>query len=255
MKVTVDGDRVFISDSEGVSEEFGIGSPEAFRILSKLWLRSGWDVKYVYSFTWLGRPIIQLPEDLLRLQEVIYRVKPDVIVETGVAHGGSLIFHASLCKAMTKGRVIGVDVEIRPYNRSAIEAHELASYITLIEGDSIAPSIVEQVKAQVKPGETVMVLLDSSHTREHVLGELNAYAPLVTQGSYAVAMDGIMEEIVGAPRTQSDWSWNNPRQAALEFVAAHPEFDIEEPAFLFNESQITERVTYWPSAFLKRASS
>src|SRR5689334_1026651 len=255
MKVTVDGDRVSVSDSDGVSHEFEIGSPEAFRILSKLWLRSGWDVKYVYSFTWLGRPIIQLPEDLLRLQEVIYRVKPDVIVETGVAHGGSLIFYASLCKAMAKGRVIGVDVEIRPHNRSAIEAHDLASYITLIEGDSVAPSIVEQVKAQVKPGETVMVLLDSNHTRKHVLGELNAYAPLVTQGSYAVAMDGIMEEIVGAPRTHPDWSWNNPRQAALEFVAEHPEFEIEEPAFLFNESQITERVTYWPSAFLKRVSS
>ena len=255
MKVTVDGDRVSVSDSDGVSEEYEIGSPEAFRILSKLWLRSGWDAKYVYSFTWLGRPIIQLPEDLLRLQEVIYRVKPDVIIETGVAHGGSLIFHASLCKAIGKGRVIGVDVEIRPYNRSAIEAHELSSYVTLVEGDSIAPSIVEQVKAQVKPGETVMVLLDSNHSRKHVLGELNAYAPLVTQGSYAVAMDGIMEEIVGAPRTQPDWSWNNPRQAALDFVAAHPEFEIEEPTFLFNESQITERVTYWPSAFLKRVSS
>ena len=255
MKVTVDGDRVSVSDSDGVTEEYEIGSPEAFRILSKLWLRSGWDVKYVYSFTWLGRPIIQLPEDLLRLQEVIYRVKPDVIIETGVAHGGSLIFHASLCKAIGKGRVIGVDIEIRPYNRSAIEAHELSSYVTLFEGDSIAPSIVEQVKAQVKPAETVMVLLDSNHSRKHVLGELNAYAPLVTQGSYAVAMDGIMEEIVGAPRTQPDWSWNNPRQAALEFVAAHPEFEIEEPAFLFNESQITERVTYWPSAFLKRVSS
>jgi len=256
MKVIVDGDRVSIAGSDGgVREEYEIGSPEAFRILSRLWLRSGWDVKYVYSFTWLGRPIIQLPEDLLRLQEVIYRVKPDVIVETGVAHGGSLIFHASLCKAMDKGRVIGVDVEIRPYNRSAIEAHELFSYITLVEGDSIAPSIVEQVKALVKPGETVMLLLDSNHTKAHVLAELNAYAPLVTHGSYAVAMDGIMEEIVGAPRTHPDWSWDNPRQAALEFVRAHPEFEIEEPMFLFNESGITERVTYWPSAFLKRVSA
>jgi cephalosporin hydroxylase len=254
MKVTVDGDRVSVSDSEGVLEEYEIGSPEAFRILSKLWLRSGWDVKYVYTFTWLGRPVIQLPEDLLRLQEVVYRVKPDVIVETGVAHGGSLIFNASLCKAMSKGRVIGVDVEIRPYNRSAIEAHELSSYITLVEGDSIDPFIVEQVKAQVKPGETAMLLLDSNHSKAHVLAELNAYAPLVTQGSYIVAMDGIMEELVGAPRTQPDWSWNNPRQAALEFVAAHPEFEIEEPAFLFNESAIAERVTYWPSAFLKRVS-
>lgn len=254
MIVTVDGDRVSISSSDGVREEYGIGTPEAFRILSKLWLRSGWDTKYVYSFTWLGRPIIQLPEDLMRLQEVIYRVKPDVIVETGVAHGGSLIFYASLCKAMGNGRVIGVDVEIRPHNRSAIEAHELASYVTLLEGDSIEPSIVESVKGRVKPGEAVMVLLDSNHSKAHVLGELNAYAPLVTPGSYVVAMDGIMEEMVGAPRTQEDWSWNNPRQAALEFVRAHPEFSIEEPAFLFNEGDVAERVTYWPSAFLKRSS-
>lgn len=255
MIVTVEGDRVSVSVPGGVREEYGIGTPEAFRILSKLWLRSGWDTKYVYSFTWLGRPIIQLPEDLIRLQEVIYRVKPDVIIETGVAHGGSLIFHASLCKVMGKGRVIGVDVEVRPQNRSAIESHELFSYITLIEGDSIDPSIVERVKAQVKPGETVMLLLDSNHSKAHVLGELNAYAALVTQGSYVVAMDGIMEEVVGAPRTYPDWTWNNPRQAALEFVATHPEFEIEEPMFLFNEGYIAERVTYWPSAFLKRVGS
>ena len=252
--ITVDGDLVSVSDPDGTRRDYEIGSPEAFRILSKLWLRSGWDVKYVYSFTWLGRPIIQLPEDLLRLQEVIYRTKPDVIVETGVAHGGSLIFHASLCKAIGKGRVIGVDVKIRPYNRSAIEAHELSSFITLIEGDSIDPSIVEQLKAHVMPGETAMVLLDSKHSKAHVLAELNAYAPLVTRDSYIVAMDGIMEDVAGAPRTQPDWTWNNPRQAALEFVASHPEFEIQEPAFLFNESHIAERVTYWPSAFLKRVS-
>jgi len=255
MKVTVEDDRVSVSRADGAREEYEIGSPEAFRVLSKLWLRSGWDAKYVYSFTWLGRPIIQLPEDLLRLQEVIYRVKPDVIVETGVAHGGSLIFHASLCKAIGKGRVVGVDVEIRPHNRSAIEAHELFSFIMLIEGDSTHPTIVEQVKAQVKPGETAIVLLDSNHSKAHVLAELNAYAPLVTQDSYIVAMDGIMGDVAGAPRTQSDWAWNNPRQAALEFVAAHPEFEIEEPVFLFNESHINERVTYWPSAFLKRVSA
>lgn len=252
MKVTVEGDRVSVFGVDGAREEYEIGSPEAFRILSKLWLRSGWDAKYVYSFTWLGRPIIQLPEDLVRLQEVIYRVKPDVIVETGIAHGGSLIFYASLCKAIGKGRVIGVDVEIRPYNRSAIEAHELSSFITLIEGDAIDPSIVEQVTAHVHTGETTMVLLDSNHSKAHVLAELNAYAPLVTADSYIVAMDGIMEEVAGAPRTQPDWTWNNPRQAALEFVRANPDFAIEEPAFAFNEGDVSQRVTYWPSAFIKR---
>lgn len=252
MKVTVEGDRVSVFGVDGAREDYEIGSPEAFRILSKLWLRSGWDAKYVYSFTWLGRPIIQLPEDLVRLQEVIYRVKPDVIVETGIAHGGSLIFYASLCKAIGKGRVIGVDVEIRPYNRSAIEAHELSSFITLIEGDAIDPSIVEQVTAHVNPGETAMVLLDSNHSKAHVLAELNAYAPLVTADSYIVAMDGIMEEVAGAPRTQPDWTWNNPQRAALEFVRANPDFAIEEPAFAFNEGDVSQRVTYWPSAFIKR---
>ena len=251
--ITVDGDLVSVSDPDGTRREYDIGTPEAFRILSRLWLRSGWDVKYVYTFSWLGRPIIQLPEDLIRLQEVIYRVKPDVIIETGVAHGGSLVFNASLCRSMEKGRVVGIDVEIRPHNRQAIESHELFPLITLIEGDSVAPQTVERAKAEVKPGESVMVLLDSNHSKAHVLAELNAYAGLVTRGSYIVAMDGIMEDVAGAPRTQPDWSWNNPRQAALEFVAMNPEFTIEEPAFLFNESHIEERVTYWPSAFLKRS--
>src|SRR6185503_2597265 len=212
----------------------------------------GWDNKYVYSFSWLGRPIIQLPEDMVRLQEIIYRVQPDVIIETGVAHGGSLVFYASLCQAMNQGRVVGVDIEIRPHNRSAIEAHQLASFITLIEGSSIDTDTVEQVKRQIAPGERVLVLLDSCHTKAHVLAELNAYAPLVSAGSYIVAMDGIMEEVAGAPRTEPDWNWNNPKQAALEFVAASPDFVIEEPAFLFNEGNVTQRVTYWPSAYIKR---
>jgi cephalosporin hydroxylase len=231
-----------------------LGTPEAFAILSRLWLRAGWDSKYVYSFTWLGRPIIQLPDDMVRMQEVIYSVKPDVIIETGVAHGGSLVFYASLCKAMEKGRVIGIDIEIRPANRQAIEAHPLFPFITLIEGSSIAAPVVEQARQQIEAGERTLILLDSCHTKEHVLAELEAYSPLVTKGSYIVAMDGIMADLAGAPRTESDWSWNNPRSAALEFVAAHPEFVIEEPEFLFNEGNITERVTYWPSAFIKRVS-
>jgi cephalosporin hydroxylase len=252
-KIIVDierGEVVVETDSE--SKTLGIGTAEAFSIISQAWLRSGWDNKYVYSFTWLGRPIIQLPEDMLRLQEVLYTVKPDVIIETGVAHGGSLIFHASLCKAMNHGRVIGIDIEIRPQNRQAIQEHELFEYITLVEGSSVDPQIVEQVTAQVSPGESLMALLDSCHTKEHVLAELKAYSPLVTQGSYIIAMDGIMEQVVGAPRTQADWSWNNPKAAAVEFVASNPNFLIDEPAFRFNESNITNRVTYWPSAFIKR---
>ena len=251
--ITVDdkNDLVIVKDDEG-SKIYEIGSPEVFSIISKLWLRLGWDTKYVYSFTWLGRPIIQLPEDMIRIQEVIYRVKPDVIIETGVAHGGGLVFYASLCKAMNRGRVIGIDIEIRPHNRKAIEEHELFEYITLVEGNSIDERVVGSVKAMVKPGEKVFVMLDSDHSKQHVLAELNAYSDLVSVGSYVVAADGIMEDLVGAPRSSEDWSWNNPKAAAEEFVRTHDDFVIEEPEFPFNEGVITERVTYWPSAFLRR---
>jgi cephalosporin hydroxylase len=250
--IIIDGNKVIVSHSGDDREEFDIGSPEAFRVLSRLWLRSGWDNKYVYSFTWLGRPIIQLPEDMIRLQEVIHAVQPDVIVETGVAHGGALVFYAGLCKTMDRGRVIGIDIEIRPHNRAAIETHPLSSLITLVEGNSIAPETVAEVTSQVQPSDTVIVFLDSCHEKQHVLEELRAYSTLVTPGSYIVAMDGIMEELTDAPRSSPDWSWNNPQQAALEFVAENPNFGIEEPPFAFNEGSVTERVTYWPSAFIKR---
>lgn len=229
-----------------------LDSAEAFRLVSKAWVRCGWDTKYVYSFSWMGRPIIQLPEDVLRIQEVIYRVKPDVIIETGVAHGGSLIFYASLFKAIGRGRVIGIDIEIRPHNRRAIEAHEMKPLITLIEGSSTDPAIVGEVRSLIKPGETVLVLLDSNHTKAHVMAELEAYGPLVTRGSYIVATDGIMKEVAGAPRTGPDWGWNNPLDAAREFAAKHPEFSLDEPEFPFNEGVVKERVTYWPQGFLKR---
>ncbi len=249
--ITIDNDKVTVSDGNK-TVEYGIGTPDAFRILSQAWLRSGWDNKYVYSFSWLGRPIIQLPEDMFRIQEIFYAIKPDLVIETGVAHGGSLIFYASLCRALNHGRVIGVDIEIRPHNRKAIEDHQLFSLITLIEGSSIAPETVESVKRSIKKDETVLVLLDSCHTKEHVLAELQAYAPLVGIGSYIVVMDGIMESVTGAPRTQEDWAWNNPKQAALDFVQSSKEFVLDEPAFPFNEGTITERVTYWPSGYLKR---
>ncbi|MBL8492385.1 MAG: class I SAM-dependent methyltransferase [Rhodocyclaceae bacterium] len=229
-----------------------IGSPEAFALVSKVWLRAGWDTKYVYGFSWMGRPIIQLPEDMVRMQEAIYRVKPDVIIETGIAHGGSLIFYASLCKAMGRGRVIGIDVEIRPHNRAAIEAHELFSYLTLIEGSSVDPAVVARASSLVGEGEVALVILDSNHSKAHVRAELEAYAPLVGPGSYIVATDGIMQGLAGAPRSNPDWEWNNPAAAAREFVAAHPEFVLELPPLPFNEGMITEPVTYWPDAWLRR---
>lgn len=251
--IRIDLENAIVVDEEnGVAKQYDLASQEAFAIISKVWLRAGWDVKYVYSFSWLGRPIIQLPEDMMRIQEVIYQIKPDVIIETGVAHGGSLIFYASLCKAMGRGRVIGIDVEIRPHNRKAIEGHELFEYITLLEGSSIAESIVNQVKSMVENEETTLVMLDSNHTKDHVLAELKAYSPLVSVGSYIVAADGIMQDLVGAPRSNDDWDKNNPRAAAEEFERAHSDFAIEEPVFPFNEGMIAERVTYWPGAFLRR---
>ena len=125
-----------------------LADPEAFELISQAWLRAGWDTD-VYGFSWMGRPIIQLPEDMMRIQELIYELQPDVIVETGVAHGGSLIFYAGLCTAMGKGRVIGIDIEIRPHNREAIETHRLSPMITLVEGSSVASDVVAQVKAQI----------------------------------------------------------------------------------------------------------
>jgi cephalosporin hydroxylase len=251
LEVDFAGGKVRVETDTG-EQTLEIGTPEGFAAISHAWLRSGWDAKYMYSFTWLGRPIIQLPEDMVRTQEVLHRIQPDVIVETGVAHGGSLIFYASLCKAMDRGRVVGVDIEIRPHNRAAIEAHPLSPYITLLEGDSVAPATLDRVKALVKPGETVLVLLDSCHTKAHVLKELEAYAPLVTPGSYIVATDGIMGDLCGAPRTEPDWVWNNPKEAAREFAAATPAFVVEEPPFPFNEGTVTERVTCWPGAYLRR---
>jgi cephalosporin hydroxylase len=251
--ILIDDGRVVVrDDSVADSGEYPLGSAEGFRILSSLWLRAGWDTKYVYSFSWLGRPVIQLPEDLIRVQEVIFGVKPDVIIETGVAHGGSLVFYATLCRAMRKGRVIGIDIDVRPHNRAAIEAHELRDVITLIDGSSVDPAVVERVRDSVSPGETAFVVLDSSHTKSHVLMELESYAPLVSPGSYIVAADGIMASLAGAPRSSPDWTWNNPKAAVADFIRNHREFVVDEPRFPFNEGRIDERVTYWPSAFLKR---
>lgn len=251
IKIDMKNSLVMVEDENGC-KTFPMDTQEAFSIVSKAWLRCGWDNKHIYSFTWMGRPIIQLPDDMLRIQEAIYQVKPDVIIDCGIAHGGSLIYYASILKAMGKGRVIGVDVEIRPHNRKAIEAHEMFEYITLVEGSSIDPAIVGQVKGMVKPGERVMVMLDSNHTKAHVLGELGAYSDLVSVGSYIVAMDGIMTDLVGAPRSKEDWGWNNPKEAAEEFARENPDFVIAPPAFPFNEGNLTESVTYWPSAWLKR---
>jgi cephalosporin hydroxylase len=257
MKITIDTSEKTLSyETDDETRTLDLYSKAAFEILSRQWLTVGWGTKYTYTFTWMGRPIIQLPEDMVRIQEVIYRLKPGLIIETGIAHGGSLIFYASLCKAMEHGRVIGVDIEIRPHNRHAIEAHELFPYLTLIEGSSTDPDIIARVRSLIRSGETVLVLLDSNHTKRHVLDELRAYAPLVTPGSYIVATDGIMKDLVGVPRAGEDWDTNNPYKAAQEFVQEQPEFVIEQPPWPFDESAgLTDNVTHWPGAWLRRRFS
>lgn len=253
MKIVIDDiEKILTIDEKGNKKTMHLYSKEAFEVISHQWLKVGWNEKYVYNFTWMGRPIIQLPEDMIRIQEVIYRIRPDVIVETGVAHGGSLIYYASLCKAMEKGRIIGIDIEIRSHNRTAIEKHELASFITLIEGSSTDEDIIDQVKNLIKLNETVLVILDSNHSKQHVLNELNAYSSFVTKGSYIVATDGSMKDLFDVPRGNKDWIWDNPTAAALEFNTENPEFVIEQPEWMFKESELTDNITHWPGAYLRR---
>lgn len=253
MKITIDTEEKTLTlDNSGKIETLDLYSKEAFEVISRHWVRVGWNQKYQYTFSWMGRPVIQLPEDMLRMQEVIFKIKPDVIIETGVAHGGSLIFYSSLCKAMDKGRIVGIDIEIRPHNRTAIESHPLSDRITLIEGSSTAPEIVAQVKSLIQPGETVLVILDSNHTYAHVMDELNAYAEFVTKDSYIVATDGIMLDLADVPRGTLGWETDNPTFAAKDFAAKHPEFLIEQPSWPFNESILDQNITHWPGAWLKR---
>ena len=227
-------------------------SDEAFSVLSDLWVRVGWNQKYSYSFSWLGVPIIQLPEDMIRYQEAVWALQPDVIVETGVAHGGSAVFSASLCRLMGKGRGIAVDIEIRPHNRKRIEEHPFSDLITLIEGSSTDASVVENIRSQINPGEKVLVVLDSDHSYKHVMDELEAYSSLVTVGSWIVATDGLMQDLTDAPRGRGDWDVDNPAKAARDFAAQNPQFKIEPPAWPFNESTLSKNITHWPDAWLRR---
>lgn len=249
MKVSIDTKERRL---EADGKTLDLYTDEAFEVLSDLWVKVGWNQKYPYCFSWLGVPIIQLPEDMVRYQEAIFQLKPDLIIETGVAHGGSAIFSASLCRLMNKGRVVAVDIEIRPHNRKRIESHPLFDLITLIEGSSTAPEIVEQVRREIRPGETVLVVLDSNHTYSHVMNELVAYAPMVTEGSWIVATDGSMRDLADVPRGQPNWDKDNPAAAARDFAAGNPDFVIETPAWPFNESTLSRNITHWPDAWLRR---
>jgi cephalosporin hydroxylase len=257
MRLTIDtAARQLVVEDDGKRRTLDLYGRDAFEMISAVWLKTGWNQKYSYTFTWLGRPIIQHPEDLVRLQEVIFTVSPDVIVETGVAHGGSLVFHASILKALGRaGRVIGVDVDIRPHNRHALETHVLAPMMTLIEGDSVAEETVAAVRRLIGPSDKVLVVLDSNHTKGHVLAELERYHPIVTSGSYIVATDGLMRDLYDVPRGRHEWREDNPAVAAETFAANHPEFVLESPAWRFNESDLQRPVTCWPGAWLRRRTS
>ncbi len=253
MKLTIDTEaKTLAVECGGVYRSLPLYSDESFGLLAEQYLKVSWNQKYSYTFTWMGRPIIQIPDDILRIQEVIYQVKPDVIIETGVAHGGSLIFYASLFKAMGRGRVIGVDIEIRPHNRKAIEAHELSPLITLVEGDAVARETVGRVRSLLQPSEKVLVILDSCHTKAHVAAELEAYHGFVASGSYIVATDGCMKDLYDVPLGKPEWREDHPTAAAAEFAAKHPEFILEQPAWPFNESTLKKNITHWPGAYLRR---
>ena len=239
---------------EAVASTMGLFTKEAFETLSIEWVRVGWSLEYYHTFTWFGLPILQLPEDMLRLQEAIYAVRPAVIVETGVFHGGSLLFHATLLEAMRLdgARVIGVDREIPQATREAIGRHRLHPRISLLEGDSADPRVVAQVAKLAGSAAPVLVILDSDHSRQHVAAELECYAPLVTKGSYIIATDGIMKDIADVPRARPEWKTDNPFAAASDFAARHPEFLHQQPLWLAHNGPLTENVTYWPGAWFRK---
>ncbi len=234
-----------------------------FNALSRDWLQASMARKYVYNFDWLGRPIIQYPQDMVAMQHLVWTVRPDLIIETGIAHGGSLVLSASLlamldmCEAIEAGvtldprqskrKVLGVDIDIRQHNRAAIEAHPMSSRIVMIEGSSIAPDVISQVHAFAQGYRRIMVCLDSMHTHAHVQAELHAYAPLVTPGSYCVVFDTFVEDM--PPGFFADRPWdvgNNPKTAVQQWLPGHPEFEVDTAM----EARL--QVTVAPHGFLRR---
>jgi cephalosporin hydroxylase len=196
-----------------------MGTNPRLRQLSLEFIRETLAFKYSYGFSWLGRPIIQFPQDVLAVQEIIWRVQPDLIIETGVAHGGSLILSASILELIGRGQVLGIDIEIRPHNREALASHPLAHRISLIEGSSTDQEIAQRVKEAAAGKHTVLVLLDSNHTHEHVLAELKLYAPLVSIGSYIIVFDTIIEDLPEDAFPDRPWGkGNNPRTAVWKFM-------------------------------------
>jgi cephalosporin hydroxylase len=239
------------------------GSNDAFKKCALYFMLASTIPKYSYNFEWMGRPIIQYPQDIAAMQEIIWEVRPDLIIETGIAHGGSLIFSASMLALLdltdainqkcalnpdqSKRKVLGLDIDIRPHNREAIEAHPLASYIQMIQGSSIEKDVVEQVKSIAGGYSKILVCLDSNHTHEHVLEELKAYAPLVSKGSYCVVFDTIVEDLPKEMFPDRPWGpGNNPKTAVFEFMKTHPEFEIDKTI------DYKLLISVAPDGFLKR---
>lgn len=233
------------------------------RDLSQQWLRESMQRKYVYNFDWLGRPIIQYPQDMWAVQDLIWRVRPDLVIETGIAHGGSLVLSASMlalldmCDAIETGstidprassrKVLGLDIDIRAHNRAAIEAHPMSSRIQMIEGSSIDPGVVRKVRTVATQYQRVLVFLDSMHTHQHVLAELDAYAPLVSAGSYCVVFDTFVEDMPRGFFADRPWDvGDNPKTAVRQWLPSHPEFEVDETM------QQRLQVTVAPMGFLRR---
>tara|TARA_B110000483_G_C18140971_1_gene521423 strand:+ start:310 stop:1056 length:747 start_codon:yes stop_codon:yes gene_type:complete len=212
-----------------------IGKDKEIQKQSIDWLNTASKHNYTYNYSWLGRPIIQFPQDIVAMQEIIFSVQPDLIIETGIAHGGSLILYASLlelnaaCGGPAGASILGVDIDIRTHNKEAIEAHPMSKRIQMIQGSSIATDIIDAVKSKTQGKQRIMVVLDSNHTHEHVLAELEAYAPLVTKGSYCVVFDTVVEDMPEGSFPSRPWDiGDNPKTAVWEYLKTHPEFEIDK---------------------------
>ncbi len=211
-----------------------IGKNETLKSSAHAFMKASVDPKYSYNFSWLGRPIIQYPQDMVAMQELLWEVKPDLIIETGIAHGGSLIFYASILELIAtctghQGEVLGIDIDIRPHNRKAIEEHPMYKRISMIQGSSVAPEIVAQVVEKAKGKQRILVCLDSNHTHEHALAELEAYAQLTSVGSYCVVFDTLIEDMGEGAYPERSWGvGNNPKTAVWEYLKTHSEFEINK---------------------------
>jgi cephalosporin hydroxylase len=219
----------------------------SFRRLSREWFDASCRHRYSYHFTWLGLPVIQYPQDIVALQEIIWRTRPELVVETGIARGGSLVFHASMLELLGgPGRVVGVDIDIRAHNRAAIESHPLARRIALIEGSSVDPAVAQQVRELARGLRSVLVVLDSNHTHEHVARELELYSPLVRSGGYLVVLDTVVEDLPAELFPGRPWGpGNNPRTAVQSFLAGNERFVVD------SEIEAKLALTVAPGGYLK----